>query len=116
MTDARWQAEQQDLFRRPERPAWASAFLAADSGPEWDAHAPLREAERLLLENKTEEGLVLLRKVVADHPDSTLATEAQFRIGKAFLDRQDWLNAAAELRCCLRLPGCEALEQARQML
>ena len=115
LTDAAWQAENQGTYRRPDRPSWASAFLASEAGPVWEARAPLREAERLLYAGKADEGLALLRKLVAENPDAELATEAQYRVGKHYFDRKEWDRAKAELRRCEKLPGGDAFDAARRL-
>jgi len=116
LTDAQWQAQQVQNYLRPEPPSWAYAFMAQETGSEWQARAPLRAAEQMLVNNRAEEALALLRATVEKHPDTTLATEAQFRLGRYYSDRQEFARAETELRRCERLPGCAAFDQAQMLL
>ena len=119
LTDADWQAQQAQRYLRPERPIWyamSSSFPGNEAGMEEVARAPLRAAEKLLNENHAETALALLRAAVAKNPDTTLATEAQYRIGCYYLDRHDTVRAENELQRCERLPGCEAFDLAQEQL
>ncbi|MCW3051864.1 MAG: Por secretion system C-terminal sorting protein, partial [Chthonomonadales bacterium] len=116
LTDAQWQAQQVQTYLRPERPSWAYAFMAHEGGAEWESRAPLRAAEKLLVDTRTEEALALLRATVRKNSDSALATEAQFRLGRYYFDRHEWAQAQSELQRCERLPGCEAFDQAQNLL
>jgi outer membrane protein assembly factor BamB len=116
LTDARWQAQQSQSYLRPESPAWAYAFMAQEAGPEWQARESLRAAEKLLVENRTEEALALLRATVTNNPDTALATEAQFRLGRFYFEKQAFAQAEQELRRCEHLPGCTAFDQAQALL
>ena len=116
LTDARWQAQQVQTYLRPEPPSWSYAFMAQDAGTEWQARELLRAAEKLLVANRGEEALALLRTTVAKNPDTTLATEAQCRLGRYYFDRQELAQAQQELRRCEHLPGCIAFDQAQAML
>ncbi|MCW3100854.1 MAG: hypothetical protein JWL77_6472 [Chthonomonadaceae bacterium] len=116
LTDAQWQAQQVQTYLRPEPPSWSYAFMAREGGAEWQAREPLRAAEKLLVDNRMDEALALLRATVAKNPDTTLATEAQFRLGRCYFDRHEFAQAERELRRCERLPGCDAFDQAQELL
>ncbi len=106
LTDARWQEMHRNTYLRPDRPEWAREFVHLEGGKEWQSRAPLREAERLL-GSHPDEGLALLRRIVSDNRENPLGTEAQYRIGKHYLDRKEFGEARVELARCRRLYGCE---------
>ncbi len=116
LTDARWQAQQTQTYLRPEPPSWSYAFMVPESGAEWQGREPLRAAEKLLVNNRTEEGLALLRATVEKNPEAALATEAQLRLGRTYFDRHELPQAERELRRCERLPGCAAFDQAQELI
>lgn len=112
MTDARWRQELESPILPPTRPAWMQPLIPEEHGALWQERAPLREAEALLLNGKSEAGLAILRKCVAEHGDSPVATEAQLRIGKVYFEQKQFEQALAELERCRRLPGCDAYDEA----
>ena len=114
LTDTRWQQMQASTILRPERPAWAGEFVSQPRGPEWQSREPLRQAESLFQAGRPAEALALLRRTVAGSPDTTLATEAQCRLGQYYEARKDAAGAVAEYLKCRRLPGCDASDVARQ--
>ncbi|MBI3922700.1 MAG: DUF3160 domain-containing protein [Armatimonadetes bacterium] len=116
LTDAEWQKMNETTYLRPDRPAWAGEFACVAGGEEWVSRAPLRETERLLLSQQGDAALALLRRVVAENPDKPLATEAQCRIGKFFMDQKEYATAAVELSKCRRMYGCEASGTAKSLL
>ena len=114
LTDARWQQRLAGTLLRPERPAWSKEFVFQARGPEWQSREPLRQAETLFQAGQNDEAMVLLRRTVADNPDTTLATEAQCRLGQFYEDAKDVAGAIAEYLKCRRLPGGDAADIAHR--
>lgn len=116
LTDADWKSTLANQYLRPQRPDWTGYFLAGSKEQASPEREPLRRAEALFLAKRSNEAIAVLRLIVGQERPSPMATEAQLRIGRYYLDQKEFRQAADELRRCERMYGCGAADEARRLL
>jgi len=116
LTDVKWKKALSSRHLPPERPTWTAHFVAGSGSSLASDRLCLRQAEELFTRRRPVEALKLLRETAAAQPPSAVATEAQLRIGRHYLDAGNFQRAIVELRKCERLYGCAASDLARATL